>query len=342
MINTSCSLKLSGLLSTLALLSACGSSTPNASIEQLVDDMSQRVEVITSAEQHNHIIPRFNQPKTIGCLNAEFKVHDQLPATLAHGLFAHAGSYPALLRFANATQQDDSEKDIRGLSIKVSGIEGPTLWGAPGVQDFLLNSYPALFVSTPEEFLSFIRARQEDKKMRFFLNPFDPHLKSLWIVYKAQQKANSPLDIRYWSTVPFQLGDTEKTAVKYSVTPCSSYHSAQPVNPGSNQLRSAIGAHLKQQEACLTFAVQTRSDPASMPLEDASVIWDEQLSPFQPVATIRIAQQSFDQPAALAECERTSFNPWQSLPQHKPLGRMNEVRRAVYARAEKFRNREAP
>ncbi len=342
MLNTKSILHLPALLGGLTLLSACSSSTPEASIDQLVNDMSQRIEVITKAEQVNNFIPRFNQPKTVGCLNATFKVHDQLPQKLAKGLFAKPASYPAMLRFANATKTDDSEKDIRGLSIKVNDVEGPVLWGKPGTQDFLLNSYPALFVSTPEEFLTFIRARQEDKKIRFFLNPFDSHLKSLWIVYQAQQKLNSPLDIRYWSTVPFQLGDSEQTAVKYSVTPCSSYHTEQPVNPGSNQLRSAIGAHLKQQNACFTFAVQTQSDPASMPIEDASVIWDEAQSPFQPVATITIQQQSFDQPAALAECERTSFNPWQSLPQHKPLGRMNEVRRAVYARADKFRNREAP
>jgi catalase len=342
MLQMKTTLHLSSLLCGLIVLSACDSSTPDASIDQLVDDMSQRIEVITTTEQRDNLIPRFNQPKTVACLNATFKVHDQLPANLAVGLFARPGSYSAMLRFANASEMDDSKKDIRGLSIKVSGVEGPVLWGKEGVQDFILNSYPALFVATPEEFLTFIRARQEDKKIRFFLNPFDPHLKSLWIVYKARQKINSPLDIRYWSTVPFQLGDSAQTAVKYSATPCSSYHTGQPVSPGKNQLRSAIGAHLEQQPACFTFALQTRSDPASMPIEDASVIWDEEQSPFQPVATITMQQQMFNQPAALTQCERMSFNPWQSLPQHKPLGRMNEVRRAVYARAEKFRNKEKP
>lgn len=342
MLRIKTTLHLSSLLCGLMILSACDSSTPDANIDQLVDDMSQRIEVITAAEKRGDIIPRFNQPKTVACLNATFKVHDQLPENLARGLFSRPGSYSAMLRFANATEMDDSQKDIRGLSIKVFGVEGPVLWGEEGVQDFILNSYPALFVKTPEEFLTFIRARQEDKKTRFFLNPFDPHLKSLWIVYRARQKVNSPLDIRYWSTVPFQLGDTAQAVVKYSVTPCSSYQTDQAVNPGENQLRGAIDAHLEQQPACFTFALQTRSDPASMPIEDASVIWDEEQSPFQPVATITMQQQLFDQPAALAQCERMSFNPWQSLPQHKPLGRMNAVRRIVYDRAEKFRNKGTP
>ena len=77
-----------------------------------------------------------------------------------------------------------------------------------------------------------------------------------------------------------------------------------------------------------------------MPLEDASVIWDEAQSPFQEVATLTFPEQRFDTPEALLQCERLSFNPWQSLADHRPLGRMNEVRRRVYANAEQFRNKE--
>ncbi len=323
------------------LLSACSSEPPLASIDQLVTDMTQRIEAITAAEKLGDVVPRFNQPKTIACLDGQFEVHDDVPADLKKGLFAKAASYPARLRFANASEMDDSKKDIRGLSIKLSGVQGDVLWGEQGTQDFILNSYPALFVSTPEDFLGFIRARQQDEKLRFFLNPFNAHLKSLWIVFKARQKNNSPLDMQFWSTVPFALG-SEQQAVKYSAIPCSGYQTEQPVNPGSNQLRSAIKAHLQQQPACFHFAVQTQADPPSMPIEDASVIWDEEQSPFINVATLTLEDQSFDTPQSLAQCERISFNPWQSLAAHKPLGRMNEVRRAVYANAEKFRNKERP
>ncbi len=77
-----------------------------------------------------------------------------------------------------------------------------------------------------------------------------------------------------------------------------------------------------------------------MPIEDASVIWDEEKSPFKTVATITIENQELDTQKALATCERSSFNPWQSLAAHKPLGRMNEVRRLVYEHAAKLRNKE--
>ena len=327
------------LLCTM-ILAGCSSDDKEATIEQLVAEMSQRVEAITLAEAENNTIPRFNQSKTVGCVQAIFQVQENIPPELQKGLFSQPASYPAMLRFANAVNADDSKKDIRGLSIKVSDVNGPVLWGAPGSQDFLLNSYPALFVATPEDFLSFIRARQEDKKIRFFINPFDSHLKSLWIVLRAREKHLSPLDIRYWSTVPSRLGETDNQIVKYSVTPCSNYTTSKAVNAGENQLRAAIAAHLQQGEACFNFGVQKQTDPKAMPIEDASVIWDEKKSPFQTVATITIENQEFDTPESLASCERSSFNPWQSLVEHEPVGRMNEVRRLVYEHAAKLRNKE--
>jgi catalase len=321
-------------------ISGCSGNDNAATIDQLVAEMNQRIETITLAESKNGVIPRFNQAKSVACLRAQFRVYDKIPAELKQGLFSKPASYPAMLRFANATNRDDSKKDIRGLSIKVSNVDGKAVWGEAGVQDFIFNSYPALFVATPEDFLSFIRARQEDKKLRFFLNPFDAHLKSLWIVFKAREKHLSPLDIRYWSTVPFRLGETGGQVVKYSVTPCSDYHTKKVVNAGKNQLRAAIKAHLQQGPACFDFSVQMQIDPHSMPIEDASVIWDEQESSFQRVATITIEKQEFDNPKLLTSCEHSSFNPWQSLPAHEPLGRMNEVRRSIYKSAAELRNRE--
>ena len=86
------------------------------------------------------------------------------------------------------------------------------------------------------------------------------------------------------------------------------------------------------------FAVQKQTVPESMPIEDASVIWDEEVSPFHIVATITIENQDFDNPESLAHCESSSFNPWQSLPAHEPLGRMNQVRLLVYAKAAELRH----
>lgn len=329
----------------LTVLSSCSSekSAPEE-LDKLIAEMSQRVEATTVKEKRGDLIPRFNQPKTVACLTGTFTVEENISTDLKHGLFAQAGTYPVTARFANATKWDDSEKDLRGLSLSVSNIPSETLWGKTGQQDFLLNSHPALFVATPEEFLKFMRARQEGDKLslvKFFLSPFDPHIGSLITVLKARGKHKSPLDIRYWSTVPSALDDritgaeqipADVRAVKYSVRSCSNYKTEQVVEPGENQLRKAITAHLDQAPACLDFSVQLQTNSEDMPLEDASVVWDEAASPFISVAKINFDDQPVEDPELINNCENLSFNPWQSLPAHAPLGRMNAVRKAVYAK----------
>jgi catalase len=306
-------------------------------IDQLVAEMSGLIAEITLAEAENKVVPRFNQPKTVAYVDAEFSVHDDIPEELKHGIFARPNTYPTKIRFANATNKDDSSKDLRGLSMRLSNVDGlgPVLWGEPSCQDFILNSHPALFVATPEEFLDFIRARKQGiiNKLLFFLT----HLKSFGIILKSKKRHLSPLDIRYWSTVPFRLGDN--LVVKYSVIPCSDYETTEAVNAGEHQLRAAIKAHLQQSPARFHLAVQKQIDPESMPIEDASVVWDEDVSPFIPVATITVEDQEVDNNEILANGERCSFNPWQCLAAHEPLGRMNQVRRMVYAKAAELRNR---
>lgn len=306
-------------------------------IDQLVAEMSTAIKAISTTEIVNNRVPRFNQAKTIGCVNAEFRVHDDIPEELKYGVFAKPASYPAKLRFANATQQDDSKKDIRGLSVQLSNVEGDVLWGENGLQDFVLNSYPVLFVATPEDFLAFIRARQKNRKLWFFINPFDAHFKSLGIALKARKKHLSPLDIRYWSTVPFRLGRSTGQVVKYSIIPNSDYQTLTAVDAGENQLQAAMKAHLQQGVARFHFAIQLQTDAQKMPVEDASTEWDEAVSPFHLVATITIENQIFNTVEALTQCEGSHFNPWQSLPDHEPIGRMNAVRKMVYAHAAKLR-----
>ncbi len=310
-------------------------------IAQIVVEMSGLIARIARTEAVNNSIPRFNQPKTVAYLDAEFKVHKDIPDELKQGIFAKPKTYPAKLRFANARNWDDSKKDVRGLSIRLANVQGKVLWGEPGLQDFILNSHPALFVATPEEFLDFIQARSEGKlkMLLFFLNPLKPHLKSLLTVLTSQKKHLSPFDIRYWSTVPYRLGEAGNQVVKYSAIPCSDYVTTEVVNPGGNQLRAAVKAHLQEGLACFDFAVQKQVNPLTMPIEDASVIWDEVESPFIPVATITIKNQSVDSPEVLTAGEQSNFNPWQSLAAHEPLGRMNLVRKVVYANAAKLRRK---
>lgn len=300
-------------------------------------EMAALIKKVSQKRAGNGMVKRFNQAKSLGCFNGEFTVLDGLPDKLKKGLFAQPQRYPAFMRFANASTTDDGDKDLRGFSVRVIDVTGDTLWGEQGKQDFVLNSYPVLFASSPEEFMAFIQAQYDDSIFSFFLNPFDSHLRALFILLKARDRHTSPFDIRYWSTTAFKHG-SDNLAVKYSVKPCSTYRSEEPESYSQNYLRSAMQEHLQNSPVCFDFMVQSQTDPVDMPIEDPSREWDEEESPFIAVARIKIEDQEFLGKDALDACEVASFNPWQALPEHQPLGRMNYVRRQIYAELASYRS----
>lgn len=319
---------------------ALGEEQLNDSETLISDQMIDLIKQISRQRASEGPILRFNQAKSLGCFNADFQVEEELSGRLKKGLFANPGHYQAYVRFANAREFDDQKKDIRGLSIKVMGVDGNTLWGEEGTQDFILNSHPALFVATPEDFLKFIEAIHKDRVWAYFVNPMDLHLKSLWIIFKARKKITSPFDIRFWSTTPYRFGNDQSIAVKYSVKSCSTINSETADPSGENYLTQAMEKHLQQAPACFDFMVQFQTDAEKMPVEDASVIWNESDSPFHKVATVTIQDQNFTDDQSVSACEQISFNPWQSLSDHKPLGGINRVRKTVYQELSSFRNLE--
>jgi len=306
--------------------------------QAITDQMIASIKAISRQRHPDGVIKRFNQSKGLGCFDASFEVIPDLPANLKVGLFAHARSYPARIRFANATQDDDNKKDFRGMSIKLLDVEGTSLWGENGTQDFILNSYPALFAANPEHFLDFINATREDRTWAYLTNP--SHWYSLNVVMSGRKKIASPFDISYFSTTPYRFGMNKSVAVKYAVTPCSTYESKMSEPNDRNYLSIAMNRHLEKEDACFEFKVQFQKDAKHMPVENSAVVWDESESPFISVAKITISKQDFFGEQAVARCESMSFNPWQSLPEHKPIGGINRVRGAVYAALSEFRQSE--
>ena len=332
-----CSLLLGLPLAVRADVPGPGQETPDPGETAIVAEMLALIKAVSHKRTGDARLLRFNQAKSLGCFDASFDVADNLPPQLAQGLFAQSGRHSAMVRFANAQSMDDRDKDLRGLSIKVYDVMGEPLWGVPGIQDFVLNSHPALFADNPMTFLKFIRALDEDSLWWFFVNPFDSHFKALWILWQARAEHHNPFALPYFSTTPFRHGIDPTVAVKYAVKPCPSSGQGEAAE-GVDRLSEAMHRQLTQGPVCFDFLVQFQGDPAAMPIEDASVIWDETQSPFAPVARLTIAQQPFRDPTARQRCERASFNPWQGLPAHRPLGGINRVRKEIYEVMARYRN----
>jgi hypothetical protein len=86
-------------------------------------------------------------------------------------------------------------------------------------------------------------------------------------------------------------------------------------------------ATLARDDVALDFRVQMQTDPHLMPIENNGVLWPERLSPRVSVATLHLPRQTFDSPAQTAFARRLSYNPWHSVPEHRPLGNQSRARR---------------
>lgn len=284
-------------------------------------------------------------PKAHGCVKAEFHVANTLPDQLAKGIFIPGKTYQAWIRFSNGSKdatQADIKGDARGMAIKVLGVPGKKLLedeDQATTQDFIMINHPVFFANDPHRYLSLISDGNNDSTFKKLLIPFDLGLKGMLIALNTgRKKITNPLQTRYWSMVPYQLGTgSDRQAVKYSARSCSAAADPMPDNPGHDFLRDALRTTLQKGDACMEFLVQPRTSN-SMAVEDSMTEWKEAEAPFYKVAAIRIPQQTFDTADHNEVCENLSFNPWHALPEHKPLGVTNRLRKVIYERISRVRH----
>lgn len=311
----------------------------------LAQEMAQVIEESIRKEYRRETARRDAHPKAHGCVRAEFRIADTLSDNLSQGIFSAGTTYQAWIRFSNGSKnatRADRKGDARGMAIKVLGIPGKTLLKGErqvATQDFILISHPVFFANDPRRYLSMIRNVSRDTASGKLAIPFSLGLKGSLIALKTtSKKISNPLQTRYWSTVPYQLGaGSGRLAVKYSARACSTAVDPMPANPGDNFLRDALRATLQKGDACMEFLVQPRTSE-SLDIEDAMTEWKEADAPFYRVATIRIPQQTFDTPEQNLICENLAFNPWHTLPEHKPLGVTNRLRKVIYAHISRVRH----
>ena len=298
---------------------------------------------MSSVALKNHLtgqpMRRGQHAKAHACAQATFTVDDNVPVALRAGVFASSGRFRSTVRFSNgdSTVKADAEKDVRGFAIKLMGVPGPKLLAEEATaetQDFLLINHPELMIRNVLTYADFVeRASSSDQAsiLGFFLslNPFDWELRGLTtLLAMISHEVANPLDAQYFSTTPYRLGDA---AVKYSARPCATPPAPEvPDAPPANYLRTALASSLRTGSACFDFMVQVQTDPRAMPIEDPTVPWDQEVSPFVKIARLEIPSQTVDTAELNQACENLAFTPWHSLEAHRPLGGINRARKAVY------------
>lgn len=310
-------------------------------------------DAIRIVEQHrdNTRVMRDAHAKAHGCVKAQFRVLPELDPALRHGVLSQPGkTWQAWMRLSNgnAYPQFDSVRDARGMGLKLLDVPGDKLLSSPataGNQDFVMFNHPLFFVRDVAEYKQNFAAQASGQKVLAFFPGWDPRsweIRHLFIALQTLAPApDSPVATTYSSVAPFKLGPHN---IKYRVIPdpasCPPYELPEQNSALPNFLRNALYQQLSLDRvpACFALQVQRQNPEHYMPIEDTSVAWNEDIAPFETVATIKVPAQDFDSREQNLFCDNLSFNPWHALPEHRPIGGINRLRKAVYEAVSVYRH----
>ena len=320
-----------------------------------IDDTLRSILETTSGD-YGHAV-RSVHAKSHGLLEGELTVVADLPEPLAQGLFATPRTHRVILRFSTNPGDilDDDVTVPRGLAIKIFDVAGERLPGSENdtTQDFVMANGPAFMAVKTKDFLASLKplAATTDKAAgakKLLSAVFrgteaaleTVGLESAMLKQLGGQPSTHPLGDTYFSQTAFRFGDH---VAKFSIAPASPNlidRAGDTINASGrpNALREAIGEVMIEGQAEWELRVQLCTDLATMPVEDASKRWDEQESPYLPVARITVPAQPAWSPARSALVDdQLSFSPWHGLAAHRPLGQINRARRSAYAMSARFR-----
>lgn len=287
--------------------------------------------------------------KQHGCVWARFEVPADIPDRYKVGVFAQPGVYTAYVRFSNGAQLDDTHPDIHGMAIKLTGVPGRKVLEAEAeatTHDFILADNPVFFIRTAEDYARFMvefaktapQGKPPVEFIEYLGERYGPNDVAV-ITRFRQQRPDSPLAARYWSQVPYAFGADAGAICRYAAVPHDGNLTA-PIPDGTRSkeyLREAMVEHLTERglPARFDFTVQVREGATEADIDNPTVEWDV---PSQRVAVITIPPQAFDTPQQQAFGEGLSYTPWHALPEHRPLGQVNEIRKAVYLASSDLRH----
>lgn len=312
----------------------------------------------TTSKDYGHAV-RAVHAKAHGVFQGELTIASNLPAELAQGLFASPGTYKAVLRLSTQPGDilDDAVSAARGMALKVLDVPGERLPESQGEtsQNFVLASDPAFAAPDAKKFLGSLKqlAATTDKAewAKKALSATFRGLEDLLEAVGGQSAMlksmggvpiTHPLGDSYYSQTAFRFGDY---IAKFALVPVSD-HLTQlkgqrvDVTGRPDALREEVRNTIIEQGGEWELRVQLCTDLDKMPVEDASVAWDEKASPYQAVARIKVAPQiSIGTEIQELTDEQVFFSPWHGLAAHQPLGSVNRARRHTYEMSAEFRSK---
>lgn len=309
-------------------------------------------------DKHRHAI-RDAHAKSHGVLRGELQIYTDLPEPLAQGLFKTPTTYSVIIRFSTAPGAigPDGQPTFRGMALKVVGVPGTKFLPDQAdalTQDFLLVNHPVIPTGTVETYLK----AQLKQEQAADTPPVLQKAKSQLVtgVHKALDAVGVELEPAdplgtgkpnthilgetFFSMAALRYGDY---IAKLSAKPISEAVRAlqgQEIDSSNDSaLRDLVVAFFASQGAEYELGAQLCTDLETMPIEDGSVEWPQDQSPYQPIAKLVIPPQAAYSPARRVYVDDVlTFNPFHCLPEHRPLGNIMRIRRLAYDASSQYRH----
>ena len=335
-----------------------------AEVERVAPDEDATISGILASQKRLHARNlqtcghpvRASHGKMHGAAVGELHVLPNLPPWLRQGLFAEVARYPVVARLANVPGEiaSDAVATQRGFSFKVIGVPGAMLPEHAGevTQDFVLDSGDRFAAGTARQFLANHRVLEHGPQIPDRVKAAASSVARAGNAALEAVGAGSamldffghprvhPLAEAYFSQAPLRFGDYIAKLAVVPVGPAQRalVDDAPDTARDPDALRTATVGYLRDHAAEFDVRVQLCTDLDRMPVEDASVAWPEEASPYQTVARLRFPRQEAFSPERRAYVDAAlSFCVSHSLAAHRPLGSINRARRRAYPELARLR-----
>lgn len=300
-------------------------------------------------EKEGHAM-RTSHAKATAFLEGELEILDGLPPELAQGIAAKPGRYQVLVRFAQGPGEllDDSISTHRGMAIKILDVDGPRIPESleQSTQDFVLEPGSAFIHSTPKTFLADFKlgVSNAPRMPDSFKGAVSNVARATEAVVEALGGKSKllgflghpslhPLAENYFSQAPMRWGDyIAKVAMAVTDDTLAAIGEEKiDASDDPNAFRHAMESYFQTNGATFALMVQLDTDLDKMPVEDASVDWPQEESPYRPVARLHFPpQDAYTEEKRKLFDEQLTFQPNDSIEAHRPLGGIMRSRLQLY------------
>jgi hypothetical protein len=315
-----------------------GSPENEAALLRVFADQIQGVQKRNGDHGDGRILRAFHAKLLAGVTKASFSVRDDVRPDLQVGLFVPGATYPAMVRFSNASGivRNDAERDLRGIAFRVVLDE-------LRVQDFILSNTKTSHARDARQFMITAVAMAGGRR----LGALPGLVRGLGLreaarVFRTLESAashsvQSLATEAFFSRVPFALGPY---AVKFVLQPIAPAPERAARALGRDSLREEFVDRLRREDVRYELRVIHYLDEATTPIEDATVEWPEGRAPADTVADLLIPKQDLtagEGPDGERAIDALEFSPWKTEG-IRPIGGLNRARKPVYEASARLRS----